>query len=111
MSGSSKSNDSFWQERPFGKRPLPSQLFRIQMALCEMQDLQDRIHKHLFAKRCSNLSYIFGMPPKVNSRVLVVDDNRDAADMLAILIQMAGGEVTETGIALARASPPNFIFS
>ena len=51
------------------------------------------------------------MPPKVNSRVLVVDDNRDAADMLAILIQMAGGEVTEIGIALARASPPNFIFS
>jgi CheY-like chemotaxis protein len=55
------------------------------------------------------------MSAKIKSTVLIVDDNRDAADMLAILVQMAGGEASvaydsATGIAIAHSSPPDFIF-
>ena len=61
------------------------------------------------------VEYIFGMPDKNKKSVLIVDDNRDAADTLAILIRMAGCEAsvaydTETGITLAHASPPDIIF-
>ena len=46
---------------------------------------------------------------------LVVDDNQDAADTLAILIRMDGHEVmvaydTKSGIALADVSVPDIIF-
>jgi CheY-like chemotaxis protein len=52
---------------------------------------------------------------KILQNALVVDDNRDAADMLAMLIRMAGCEVmvaydSESGIELALASPPDLIF-
>ena len=48
-------------------------------------------------------------------RILVVDDNHDGADTLAILIRMEGHEVnvaydTKSGIALADVSVPDIIF-
>ena len=48
-------------------------------------------------------------------RILVVDDNHDAADTLAMLIRMDGHEVmvaydTKSGIALADVSVPDIIF-
>ena len=47
--------------------------------------------------------------------ILVVDDNHDAADTLALLIRMEGHEVmvaydTQSGIALAHVSVPDLIF-
>ena len=47
--------------------------------------------------------------------VLIVDDNRDAADSLAIIIQSGGHEVavaydSETGFELARKVLPKIIF-
>ena len=55
------------------------------------------------------------MSEKTRKTVLIVDDNRDAADTLAILVRIAGCEAsvaydTETGITLANAAPPDFIF-
>ena len=49
--------------------------------------------------------------PAPARRVLVVDDNRDAADSLAIWLQMEGHEVdvaygATEALALARARPP-----
>src|SRR4051812_18001814 len=47
--------------------------------------------------------------------VLIVDDNRDAADTLAVLIQVAGYNAmvaydTKSGIELAHTTPPDIIF-
>ena len=52
---------------------------------------------------------------KSKKSILVVDDNRDAADTLAILIRTEGHEVivaydTKSGIALADVSVPDIIF-
>jgi CheY-like chemotaxis protein len=60
-------------------------------------------------------SNIFQYDAKKKS-VLIVDDNRDAADMLAILIGLADCQASvaydsETGISLAQACPvPDIIF-
>ena len=61
------------------------------------------------------LGYIFGMSENIKTTILIVDDNQDAADTLAILIRNAGHEAlvaydTESGIALANTSLPDFIF-
>ncbi len=61
------------------------------------------------------MGYIAGMSEKIKTTVLIVDENEDAADTLAMLIQHAGYEAlvaydTETGIALANDSLPDFIF-
>jgi len=61
------------------------------------------------------LGYIFGMSENIKTTILIVDDNHDAADTLAILIRNAGHEAlvaydTESGIALANTSLPDFIF-
>jgi CheY-like chemotaxis protein len=55
------------------------------------------------------------MREKSKKITLVVDDNRDAADSLAILIGMYGCEVmvaydSVSGFALARESVPDIIF-
>jgi CheY-like chemotaxis protein len=55
------------------------------------------------------------MPEKSKKIVLVVDDNHDAADTLAILIRTSGCEVmvaydTKSGITLADVSVPDIIF-
>jgi CheY-like chemotaxis protein len=55
------------------------------------------------------------MPQESGKRILVVDDNHDGADTLAILIRMEGHEVivaydTRSGIALANVSVPDIIF-
>ena len=55
------------------------------------------------------------MSEKMKTSVLIVDDNHDAADTLAILIRNAGHEAlvaydTESGITLANNSSPDFIF-
>ena len=47
-------------------------------------------------------------------RILVVDDNRDAADSMAILLRFAGHEVRtaydgQTALALARLQPPEVV--
>ena len=55
------------------------------------------------------------MSEKEHKIILVVDDNRDAADTMAILLRTVGCYVfvaydTMSGIAIARASSPDFIF-
>ena len=55
------------------------------------------------------------MSENIKTTILIVDDNQDAADTLAILIRNAGHEAlvaydTESGIALANTSLPDFIF-
>ena len=55
------------------------------------------------------------MLEKSKKITLVVDDNHDAADTLAIMIRMDGHEVmvaydTKSGITLADASVPDIIF-
>ncbi|MBC7852034.1 MAG: response regulator [Pirellulaceae bacterium] len=55
------------------------------------------------------------MADLISKRVLVVDDNADAADMLAILLRAAGHHVEvaysgPSGIAVARAQKPQVIF-
>ena len=47
-------------------------------------------------------------------RILLIDDNRDAADSLALLPQLAGHEVRTaydgwTALALARLHPPDVV--
>lgn len=61
------------------------------------------------------MGYIFGMSEKTIKTVLIVDDNHDAADTLAVLVRIAGCEAmvaydTQTGMNLAHASPPDIIF-
>jgi len=55
------------------------------------------------------------MEEKTTKTVLIVDDNRDAADTLAILVRIAGCKAlvaydTQTGLTLANASAPDVIF-
>ena len=55
------------------------------------------------------------MSESLKSTVLIVDENEDAADTLAMLIQHAGYEAlvaydTESGITLANNALPDFIF-
>jgi CheY-like chemotaxis protein len=55
------------------------------------------------------------MPQDQSKIVLIVDDNRDAADTLAILVTMAGCKAltaydSESGIALAHEQVPDIIF-
>ena len=55
------------------------------------------------------------MSEKMKTTVLIVGDNQDAADVLAILIRNAGHEAlvaydTEFGLTLANNSLPDFIF-
>ena len=55
------------------------------------------------------------MSESLKSTVLIVDENEDAADTLAMLIQHAGHEAlvaydTESGITLANNALPDFIF-
>ncbi|MBC7854770.1 MAG: response regulator, partial [Pirellulaceae bacterium] len=55
------------------------------------------------------------MADPISKRVLVVDDNPDAVDMLAILLRAAGHhvEVAYSGpsaVAVARAQKPQVIF-
>ena len=50
-----------------------------------------------------------------NATVLIVDDNRDAADTLAMLVKVAGFDAsvaydTQSGIALAHEILPDIIF-
>ena len=51
----------------------------------------------------------------MKTTILMVDDNQDAADVLAILLRNAGYETlvaydTEAGMTLAHKSLPDFIF-
>ena len=55
------------------------------------------------------------MPNEEQLDVLIVDDNQDAADSLAMLIRLDGHYVSvaydsESGIALAQRITPRFIF-
>lgn len=55
-----------------------------------------------------------GMSSGCAKRVLIVDDNRDAADLLAILVRVAGHNTlvaydSLTGLALAREQTPDII--
>ena len=55
------------------------------------------------------------MADPVSKRVLVVDDNADAAEMLAIVLRAAGHQVEvafsgPSGIAVARTQKPHVIF-
>ena len=55
------------------------------------------------------------MSENIKTTILIVDDNQDAADTLAILIRNAGHEAlvaydTESGMTLAHTSLPDFIF-
>jgi CheY-like chemotaxis protein len=55
------------------------------------------------------------MSESLKSTVLIIDENEDAADTLAMLIQHAGYEAlvayeTESGITLANNALPDFIF-
>ena len=55
------------------------------------------------------------MSEKMKSTVLIVGDNQDAAETLAILIRNAGHKAlvaydTESGLTLANNSLPDFIF-
>jgi CheY-like chemotaxis protein len=61
-----------------------------------------------------SLGYIFQMQKENKKTVLIVDDNRDAADTLAMLIRIAGCDPlvaydTESGIALAHERLPDII--
>ncbi len=54
------------------------------------------------------------MPSAKAKRVLIVDDNRDAADLLAILVRLAGHTTlvaydSLSGLALAQEQIPNII--
>jgi signal transduction histidine kinase/ActR/RegA family two-component response regulator len=54
-------------------------------------------------------------PTPAKLQVLVIEDNRDAADSLALLLQLFGHEVRVAyngpdGVALAREAPPDVVF-
>ena len=64
---------------------------------------------------CSNGSQAEDLLPNKPKRVVVVDDNRDAADSLAMLIKIAGHLAlvaydTHKGFQLAHESSPDIIF-
>jgi CheY-like chemotaxis protein len=61
------------------------------------------------------VDYISDMSEKMKTTVLIVGDNQDAAETLAILIRDAGHEAlvaydTESGLTVANNSLPDFIF-
>ena len=61
------------------------------------------------------MDYFSDMSEKMKTTVLIVGDNQDAAETLAILIRDAGHEAlvaydTESGLTVANNSLPDFIF-
>ena len=61
------------------------------------------------------MGYIPGIAEKMKTTVLIVGDNQDAVETLAILIRNAGHKAlvaydTEFGLTLANNSLPDFIF-